>query len=104
MSAIPIPLQYSDTLTAPSPATLGGDANSNTLGTILTDLGGAAQVGFGIYNETQGGPAVNTTIGGQAQLVPGSAVPKTILGFSYTEIVIAVLLIAGVIVAIHYAT
>jgi hypothetical protein len=107
MSAIDIPLDYSTELVAPAPATaavVGGDTNSNTLGTILTDLGGAAQVGLGIYSETQGGPPVNTTIGGQATLVPGSAVPKTILGFTYTEIVIAVLLIVGVIVAIHYAT
>ena len=77
------------------------------LGGLLTDLGGAAQVGLGLYNETQGGPAVNTNIGGTyvaGSSTPGAAAPTRILGFTVTEIVIGVLLIAGVIVAVHFAS
>lgn len=78
----------------------------SNLGSVLTDFAGAAQTGLGIYNETQGGPPVNTNIGGTytPAAVPGAAAPKTFLGFSITEIVIGVLVIVGAIFAIHYAT
>lgn len=82
-------------------------SGSNTFGTVLTDLAGAAQVGFGIYNETQsGGPAVNTNVLGASSgaVAPGAAAQTTFLGFSVTEIVIAVLLIVGVIVAVHFGS
>ena len=75
-----------------------------TLSTVLTDLSGAAQVGFGIYNETQGGPAINTSVGTPG-IIPGAVAPTgTLFGFSITEILVAVVLLAGVFIAIHYAT
>lgn len=77
---------------------------SSDFGSVLTDLGGAAQVGFGIYNETQGGPAINTSIG-TPNVTPGSvAGATTLFGFSLTEIFVGVLLILGIVVTIHFAT
>ncbi len=75
-----------------------------TFGTVLTDLAGAAQTGFGIYNETQGGPAINTTIGA-ANVVPGSvAGATTLFGFSLTEVFVGLALLLGIGVAIYFAT
>lgn len=75
-----------------------------TFGTVLTDLAGAAQTGFGIYTETQGGPAVSTTIG-RAGITPGAVAPaSTLFGFSTTTIVIIVLLLAGLGAGIYFLT
>lgn len=84
-----------------------GDTGGFNLGGLLTDLGGAAQVGLGIYNETQGGPAVNTSIGGvykAGSSVAGAPVPTRFLGFTPTEIVIGILAIVGVILAVHFVS
>lgn len=76
----------------------------DTFGTVITDLAGASQVGLGIYNESQGGPAINTNVG-QYGTTPGSVAPTTTLfGFSIAEIFIGVLLIAGIGVAVYFAT
>lgn len=83
------------------------DSSGFSLGGLFSTLGSAAQVGLGIYNETQGGPAVNTNIGGTyvaGSSTPGAPAPTRILGFTVTEIVIGVLLIAGVILAVHFAS
>ena len=70
--------------------------------TLLTDLGGAAQTGLGIYNETQGGPAVNTTIG-SSSVTPGSVAPaSTLFGFSTTEVIIGVILLVAIGVGIYF--
>lgn len=88
-----------------------GDSSSSdsgfNFGGLLTDLGSAAQVGLGIYNETQGGPAVNTSIGGTYRAgssVSGAPAQTRILGFTPTELVIGLALIVGVILAVHFAS
>lgn len=79
------------------------DNSGFNLGSVFSTLGGAAQVGLGIFNETQGGPPVNTSLlGGTA--VAGAPATTRILGFSITEIVIGLLLIVGVIVAVHFGS
>lgn len=89
----------------PSSSTPSSTDNSGfNLGGILSTLGGAAQVGLGIFNETQGGPAVNTSLLGGYTAVAGAPVTTRILGFTMTEIFIGLLLIVGVIVAVHFGS
>lgn len=65
---------------------------------ILTDLATAVQLGIGIYNETQGGPAVQ--IGGKT---PGAPIqPTTIFGFSIAQILVGVVLIVGIFLVVHF--
>jgi hypothetical protein len=71
-------------------------SGANDLSSLVTDLATAAQVGLGLYNQTQGGPVINPATGKPAA--------TTIAGFSLTTIFIVLVLIAGVIFAVRYAT
>lgn len=94
MSIGALPL-YSGDFNAP------GSSPTGSAPAILTDLATAAQLGIGIYNETQGGPAIQ--IGGPT---PGAAIqkPTTIFGFSIAQILLGVALIVGIFLVVHFTT
>jgi len=73
-------------------------SGANDLSSLVTDLAGAAQLGLGIYNETQGGPQINPLTG------KAIAPPTTIAGFSITAIIVGAVLIVGAILAVHFLT
>jgi len=68
---------------------------------VLTDLAAAAQIGFGIYNETQGGPAIQIS-----GATPGAPIqqPTKIFGFTVAQIFLGVILIAGIFLVVHFTT
>lgn len=68
---------------------------------FLTDLAAAAQIGFGIYNETQGGPAVQIS-----GATPGAPIqqPTKIFGFTVAQIFLGLALIVGVFLVVHFTT
>jgi len=92
MSIGALPL-YSGNYTPPS--------GTGSTSQVLTDLAAAAQIGLGIYNETQGGPAIQIS-----GATPGAPVqqPAKIFGFTIGEILLAVALIAGVFLVVHFST
>lgn len=93
MSIGALPL-YSGNFNPPAPSGTG------SFSSILTDLGSAAQLGLGIYNETQGGPAVQ--LGGPT---PGAPIQSTkIFGFTVAQILLGVVLIAGIFLVVHFTT
>lgn len=93
MSIGALPL-YSGDFNPPAPSGTGSTS------AILTDLATAAQLGIGIYNETQGGPAVQLS-----GATPGAPIqPTKIFGFSIAQILLGVVLIAGIFLVVHFTT
>lgn len=93
MSIGALPL-YSGDFNAP------GNSPTGSAPAILTDLAAAAQLGIGIYNETQGGPAIQIS-----GATPGAPIkPATFLGFSIAQILLGVVLIVGIFLVVHFTS